>query len=159
MQKSDRDDALILIGVGIIIGAAFIFIALRKQQAAVQTPAPAPQQTPQATQIASTHRQDTEFIKWYTETIIKPSIESAARESVEKAIRQFMEANPRAEVQTLGPKTARPRAKTGNWMIIRDSEGAIMSIETVKDTPQKETKPSISLTSSDKINTWKEHIS
>jgi len=179
-EKSDNE-ALILIGAGIIIGAAFIFLAMRKHLFQVQASSlqplqpqvtqsqPTPQSQPQppasqaqaATQTASTYRQDTEFIKWYTETIIKPSIESAARESADKAIRQFMEMNPRTEMQTLGSKTAMPKAKTGNWMITRDSEGAIMSIETVKDTPQKEqsTKPTISLRlPEDRINISKEHI-
>jgi len=124
-EKSDNE-ALILIGAGIIIGAAFIFLAMRKQLIPVQTPLqpltqlqPAPQSQ---MQTASSHRQDTEFIKWYTETIIKPSIQQAARESAQNAIRQFMEANPRTEMQTLEPKTTKPRAKTGNWMITRDSE-------------------------------------
>jgi len=74
-----------------------------------------------------------------------------------------MEANPRTEMQTLGEKTPRTRAKTGKWEITRDSEGAIMSIEAVKDTPQKETqslKPTISLRlPEDRINISKEHIS
>lgn len=149
-EKSDNE-ALILIGAGIIIGAALIFLAMRKQLFPVQTSLqpltqlqPALQSQPLASQAgiamqtASSHRQDTEFIKWYTETIIKPSIQQAARESAQNAIRQFMEANPRTEMQTLEPKTTKPRAKPGNWMITRDSEGAIMSIEAVKDTPQKE---------------------
>ena len=120
-------------------------------------PAPQPQQLPPY----QLYKQDIEFIKWYTETIIKPSIQQAARESAQNAIRQFME-NQRAEaeVQTLGSKTAMPRAKTGNWMITRDSEGAIVSIETMKNTPQKEPqsiKPAISLCLPDKINMGGEH--
>ena len=173
-EKSDNE-ALILIGAGIIIGAALIFLAMRKQLFPVQTSLqpltqlqPAPQSQPLASQAgiamqtASTYRQDTEFIKWYTETIIKPSIQQAARDSADKAIRQFIEANPeRTEVQTLGEKTPRTRAKTGKWEITRDSEGAIVSIETMKNTPQKEqsTKSPIRLLlPDDKINTWKEHI-
>lgn len=181
MPEKSENEALILIGAGIIIGAAFIFLAMRKQLFQVQAPLqpqvtqsqPAPQPQPHAsqaqaaTQTASTYRQDTEFIKWYTETIIKPSIESAARESADKAIRQFMEANTErtgTELQTLGEKAPRTKAKPGNkWEITRDSEGAIVSIETMKNTPQKETqslKPTISLRlPEDRINISKEHIS
>ena len=163
MQKSDRDDALILIGTGIVLGIALIFIVMRKDQTAraQAQPAPQPQQLPPTPN--QSYKQDTEFIKWYTETIIKPSIQQAARESAQNAIRQFMEANPRTEMQTLESKTTKPRAKPGNWMITRDSEGAIMSIEAVKDTPQKEPqsiKPTISLRlPEDRINISKEHIS
>ena len=101
---------------------------------------------------------DPDAIKWYTDTIIKPLVQQAAQESADKAIRQFMEANPPiAEVQ---PRT---RAKTGNkWVINRDSEGAIASIYTMKDTPQKEpqsTNPAISLRLPDKTNIDREHIS
>ena len=162
-EKSDNE-ALILIGAGIVLGIALIFIVTRKDQMArAQTTLQVlPTLQAQPPQQQFPYKQDTEFIKWYTETIIKPSIESAARESAQNAIRQFME-NQRAEaeVQTLGSKTAMPRAKTGNWMITRDSEGAIVSIETMKNTPQKEqsTKSPIRLLlPDDKINTWKEHI-
>jgi hypothetical protein len=136
-EKSDHE-SLILIGAGIIIGAAFIFLVLRKlPQTQTQSP-PAP--APQPVQTVSSYKQDTEFIKWYTETIVKPSIQQVAREAADKAIKQFMEANPRTEVQALGSKTAKPRAKTGVWMITRDSEGAITSIETVKDVQPKSQK-------------------
>lgn len=156
-EKSDNE-ALILIGAGIIIGAAFIFLAMRKQlfqvqaslqlQPQVTQSQPAPQ--PQA--LSSSYRQDTEFIKWYTETIIKPSIQQAARESVDKAL-QFMETNPRTEMQTLEPKTTKPRTKPFNWMITRDSEGAIASIETMKHTSQKELQSTKQPMLLDRINT------
>lgn len=150
MPEKSKNEGLILIGVGIIIGAALIFIAMRKQLFQPQAP---------AVQTASP-KQDIEFIKWYTETIIKPSIQQAARESADKAIKQFMEANPKTEtqIQTLGPKTIKqPKAVPGNWVITRDEEGAIMSIETDKEIPQKQSKSPVQQTI--KINTRKDYIS
>ncbi len=136
MPERSENEGLILVGVGIIIGAALIFLAMRKQLFQPQAP---------AVQTALSPKQDIEFIKWYTETIIKPSIQQAARESADKAIKQFMDSNPKTEtqIQTLGPKTTKqpqPQPKTvpGNWVITRDAEGAIMSIETdkeIKDIP------------------------
>ncbi len=138
MPEKSENEGLILIGVGIIISAALIFLAMRKQLFQPQAPA--------VQTAASTHKQDIEFIKWYTETIIKPSIQQAARESADKAIKQFMDSNPKTEtqtqIQTLGPKTLKqPKAIPGNWVITRDEEGAIMSIETDKEIPQKQPKP------------------
>ncbi len=151
MPEKSENEGLILIGVGIIIGAALIFIAMRKQLFQPQAP---------AVQTASP-KQNVEFIKCYTETIIKPSIQQAARESADKAIKQFMEANPRTEIQTLGPKTIKqPKAIPGNWVITRDEEGAIMSIETdkeIKEIPQKQPKSPVQQTI--KINTRKDYIS
>ena len=141
MPEKSENEGLILIGVGIIISAALIFLAMRKQLFQPQAP---------AVQTASLYKQDVEFIKWYTENIIKPSIQQAARESADNAIKQFMdlqlESNSRTEIQTLGPKISKPKARPGNWVITRDSEGAIMSIETdkeIKESPQKQPKHQI----------------
>lgn len=144
-EKSDNE-ILILIGTGILIGAAFIFLALHKQAVAQTQASPAPQQQP-------SYKQDIEFVRWYTETIVKPSIESAARESAQNAIRQFIEENPRAEVQTLGEKAPRTRSKNGAWEITRDSEGAITSIQNIK-TIKQDTKEILA----DKINIRKNNI-
>jgi len=163
-EKSDNEN-LILIGAGIIIGAALgaalVLLAIRKlPQMQVQSqPAAAPQIQ------AASYKQDTEFIKWYTETIVKPSIQQVARESADNAIKQFMDANPRAaEVQALGGDVKAPRASAKPvWVINRDTEGAITSIDTITKAmpkPKKETqtKQPISLRTTQNINMFREHI-
>lgn len=149
MPEKSENEGLILIGVGIIIGAALIFLAMRKQLLQPSQP---------QVQTAATYKQDIEFIKWYTETIIKPSIQQSARESADQAIKQFMEA--RTEIQTLGSKieaASPPRlkaAKPGNWTITRDADGAIMSIETDKEIDKEPLKKPHTI----KINTGRTNI-
>jgi hypothetical protein len=113
------------------------------------------QVSPQAPPQQSYERRDTEFIKWYTDTIIKPSIQQTARDSVDKAI-QSMKLN---EVQTVD-KPPISKATAGNWMITRDSEGAIMSIETFKHSAQsRETKAThLNNPVQETINISKQHI-
>lgn len=164
MAQKSEDSVIIIFAVGVILGGLFAYKVLKKLQQQTQTQPQTPPPTMTAAGQPSQYRRDTEFIRWYTETIIKPSIERASRESADNVIRQFTAVNPPAEVQTLGgAKTSPPRThpKPVKWMITRDSEGAIASIETVKEPAQRQTqtpKPEqIPPYISDKINMGKEH--
>lgn len=207
-EEKSSNNLLILIGIGIILGAAFVYSEMKKQQS-IQAQAQAAytqafaQQTQYLNDLNSTvkrlegqvqvvqtlqplpvlqplqplkllepelmqslkpleplmreesqslkmdrvdYRHDTEFIKWYTDNIIKPSVQQAAKESVETAIKQFVT----PETQTVETIRTKP---AGKWVINRDSDGAISSIETIKAlvrTAPKEEMP--------KINNSREHI-
>jgi hypothetical protein len=134
-QKHDTD-SYVLIATGILIGAGLIYLIMRKLnplQFSLQPTTIAP-----LSQATRTHQEDTEFIKWYTETITKPTIIQSARDATEKAIKQFIDENHiAADIQTVGIGTTKQKynkAAGVAWIVNRDADGAIAGIDTIKTT-------------------------
>lgn len=96
MPESDSTPWIIL-GVGIVIGGVFAYLAIK----ALQQPASS------SSLISTASPPDTEFMRWYSDKIIKPSIETTAKYAVKEALSSFHPVPvPRASVQLPSPAGA-----------------------------------------------------